>query len=186
MGLSPIWPSSATVPTVEPWRAGVENTFRRGKSLTAPHARRFGNEALYSFDGNRQPHVCCIVLLYRRRCRGRCNLIFLVVPFAHVTYVSFVRWCARCGSVTREHTYVSFLRLCFRDGNGPQGKTAAAKVFQPYPEDFPKPKPPQYLGANVYGLIHQQQRQNYAMHKLLTSLQAYFARPAPAKEVRLP
>lgn len=65
----------------------------------------------------------------------------------------------------------------------PQGKTAAAKVFQPYPEDFPKPKPPQYLGANVYGLIHQQQRQNYAMHKLLTSLQAYFARPA-VKEVR--
>eukprot|EP00903_Cladosiphon_okamuranus_P016576 g15291.t1 len=64
-----------------------------------------------------------------------------------------------------------------------KGKTAAAKVFQPYPEDFPKPKPPQYLGANVYGLIHQQQRQNYAMHKLLTSLQAYFARPAPAKEI---
>lgn len=64
----------------------------------------------------------------------------------------------------------------------PQGKTAAAKVFQPYPEDFPKPDPPQYLGANVYGLIHQQQRQNYAMHKLLTSLQAYFARPA-VKEV---
>eukprot|EP00752_Nemacystus_decipiens_P003083 g2855.t2 len=64
-----------------------------------------------------------------------------------------------------------------------KGKTAAAKVFQPYPEDFPKPKPPQYLGANVYGLIHQQQRQNYAMHKLLTSLQAYFARPAPVKEI---
>ncbi|CAN0212527.1 unnamed protein product [Ectocarpus sp. 4 AP-2014] len=63
-----------------------------------------------------------------------------------------------------------------------KGKTAAAKVFQPYPEDFPKPDPPQYLGANVYGLIHQQQRQNYAMHKLLTSLQAYFARPA-VKEV---
>lgn len=64
-----------------------------------------------------------------------------------------------------------------------QGKTAAAKVFQPYPEDFPKPQPPQYLGANVYGLIHNQQRQNYAMHKLLTSLQAYFARPS-VKEVR--
>ncbi|CAM9367250.1 unnamed protein product, partial [Ectocarpus sp. 6 AP-2014] len=65
-----------------------------------------------------------------------------------------------------------------------KGKTAAAKVFQPYPEDFPKPDPPQYLGANVYGLIHQQQRQNYAMHKLLTSLQAYFARPA-VKESRI-
>ena len=64
----------------------------------------------------------------------------------------------------------------------PQGKTAAAKVFQPYPEDFPKPKPPQYLGANMYGLIHNQQRQNYAMHKLLTSLQAYFARQT-VKEV---
>lgn len=63
-----------------------------------------------------------------------------------------------------------------------QGKKAAAKVFQPYPPDFPKPQPPQYLGPNVYGLIHNQQRQNYAMHKLLTSLQAYFARPSP-KEV---
>lgn len=66
-----------------------------------------------------------------------------------------------------------------------QGKIAAAKVFHPYPEDYPKPQPPQYLGANVYGLIHNQQRQNYAMHKLLTSLQPYFARPS-SREVRRP
>ena len=76
------------------------------------------------------------------------------------------------------HLYTYFaLRFCGGDCNR-QGKVAAAKVFQPYPEDYPKPQPPQYLGANVYGLIHNQQRQNYTMHKLLTSLQPYFARPS--------
>ncbi|CAM9218617.1 unnamed protein product [Chrysoparadoxa australica] len=58
-----------------------------------------------------------------------------------------------------------------------KGKKASVKVFQPYPSDFPKPLPPHYLGANIYSLIHTQQKQNYAMHKLLTSLQAYFSRP---------
>jgi class 3 adenylate cyclase len=58
-----------------------------------------------------------------------------------------------------------------------KGKEIVVRVFQPYPVDFTRPAPPHHMGPNMFRDIHQQQLQNYAAHKVLTGLQAFFARP---------